>query len=162
MKKPMDTLNSALYGDKIRKEFFEVEPKRTHRFIVTFPEKFGIPAFVVQKIDKPKFVDGKWQNIGVEFIDLVSPSISQKLFALTNPKNYMIQIDERNWIEKITHQPIFEFLIESLDPTGVVIEKWTIAVQKVISLDFGGYDYGSDDLGKCHVVFKPKYCVLNY
>lgn len=160
--KKLDTLNSALYTDKIRKEFFDYEPKRTHRFIVTLPEELNIPVFVIQQINKPKFVNGKWEDIDIEFIDLVGPSISQKLFSLTNPKGYEIQVDKRTWFDKLLGKPIFEFYIEALDPTGVSIERWTIKVDKIVSIDFGKYNYELDDLAKCRLVVKPKNCILNY
>lgn len=36
----------------------------------------------VQKINKPKFSDGKWENIKIEFIDPIAPSTSQSLFKI--------------------------------------------------------------------------------
>ena len=60
------------------------ELKLKNRFLVEFPEQFNVQTWVVQKINKPKFTDGKWEDIRVDFIDPISPSTSQSLFNIVN------------------------------------------------------------------------------
>lgn len=155
----LDTFNEALYADKIRRELTSYEPKRIHRFLVEFP---NLEYFITQRISKPKFINGKWGDIEIEFIDLVGPSTSQTLFAFTNAKEYPIVFDKRSFIDKILGKPMFDFKIKGIDPTGVVIENWTIDVKKIKSIDFGEYDYGNDGISFVHLTLQPKNCILNY
>lgn len=158
--KKLDSYNEALYGDKIRKEMLDNEPKRTDRFIVEFPV---LKSFVVQKIDKPKWINGKWSLIEMKLIDLTGPSTSQLAFGLTNPKDYLsFKVDKRTFIEKLLRKPIFTFYIKALNSTGVVVECWTISVKKISFIDFGEYDYESDAISMIHLTIHPKSCTLNY
>lgn len=157
--KKLDSFNEALYSDNIRKELINFEPKRIHRFMIEFP---NVNSYLIQKINKPKYINGKWSDIKIEFIDLISPSSSQQLFGLTNPKDYPIVFDERSFVDKLLGKPIFTFMIKALDPTGVVIENWTIDVKKIKSIDFGEFDYGNDGVAFLNLTIQPKKCVLNF
>jgi len=157
--KKLDAYNDALYSDLIQREMKDFEPKRTHRYSVEFPE---LRPFVVQKIDKPKINGGKWGDMEMELLDPIGPSTSQIVFGLTNPKNYEIKFDKRSLFEKILRKPLFTFKVKGLDPTGHVVEEWTIAVKRIKSIDFGTYDYAMDGISKIHLVIVPQYCTLNY
>lgn len=155
----MDSFNTALYSDKIRKEFINFEPKRLHRFKVDFPH---VKDFTIQKIDKPKLVNGKWSDIKIELIDLVGPSTSQIVFGLTNPLNYTIVFDKRSLLDKILGKPIFTITIYGLDPIGVEIEKWSIEIKRVKLINFGEYDYSNDGISTISLILEVKKCTLNY
>ena len=71
---------------------FKFELKFANRFLVEFPEEFNIDSWCIQKISKPKFTDGKWENIRIEFIDIVSPSTSKNLFNNLNKYDFQIKI----------------------------------------------------------------------
>ena len=60
------------------------EPKRNSRFAVYFPEVFNISPYSIEKIDKPKFYNGKWQDIRVDFVDIIPTSTSKGLLNLIN------------------------------------------------------------------------------
>lgn len=64
----------------------QYEPKRNNRFVVEFPNELNIKQWLVQKIGKPKFTNGKWENIKIDFIDPIGPSVSPTLFSLVNSK----------------------------------------------------------------------------
>jgi hypothetical protein len=128
------------------------EPKRNHRFVVEFPEQFNIESFAVQKINKPKFSNGKWENIKVEFVDLIGPSTSQSLFGI-------VKFLENN---KNDSKILFELKIKSLDPTGVEVEEWLIYVEEVSIINFGELDYGDDGIQKPYLIIKPLKCILKY
>lgn len=51
--------------------------------------------------------------------------------------------------------------LESLDPTGIAIEKWTLEDCQIISIDFGDNDYSSDDLTEISLELQPWRCILN-
>lgn len=127
------------------------EPKWANRFLVTLPECFDIPDWVVASITKPKLKKGKWKNIKITFYDPIGPSTSQRLFHYVSGKGLTEKIDIP-----------FDFQIESLDPIGVVIEKWTITVKEIVLIDFGDLRYDKDELQKPKLVLKPANCILNY
>ena len=130
----------------------QYEPKRNNRFLVEFPEQFNVHQLSIQKINKPKFTDGKWENIKVEFIDLIAPSTSQSLFKIVE----FLKINVND--SKI----LFNIKIKSLDPTGVGVEEWVIDVEKVLTINFGELDYGDDKIQQPYLILKPLNCVLNY
>ena len=107
------------------------EPKKKNRWIVTFPESMGINSWAVYKTKRPTYrvIEKKifgvllykkivWDEIKIEFHDPIGPSTSQLLMCDFKPK------------EK------FDYKLELLDPTGVVIEQWEINSCDVKSVDF--------------------------
>jgi hypothetical protein len=133
------------------------EPRRTNRFIVDFPYMFNIPSYTVKKINKPKltFKDNTyvWSNILIEFIDLIGPSTSRGIFEMIQfCKNYQIAIDQ--------NQPLFNFTIIDLDPTGVGVGTWTIEVKEISSVDFGDCEYDNPGLQICKLSIKPLNCTF--
>jgi hypothetical protein len=133
-------------------KFTQYEPKRNNRFLVEFPEQFNVQLWSIKKINKPKFTDGKWENIKVEFIDPIAPSTSQSLFKIVD----FLKINVND--SKI----LFNIKIKSLDPTGVGAEEWVIDVEKVLTINFGELDYGDDKIQQPYLILKPLNCVLEY
>lgn len=148
----LDSYNEALYSDKIRKELINYEPKRSHRFLVEFP---NASFFSIQKIDKPKVANGKWEDIEIEFLDLISPSSTKLIVDLLGITN------KQSLFDKFLRKPIFNFKIIALDPVGTAVEEWEVFVKKFKSIDFGRYDYSDDRLSSVRVVVEPKICRLN-
>ena len=128
------------------------EPKRNDRFLVEFPKQFNIQPWCIQKINKPKFTDGKWEDIRIDFIDPIGPSTSRCLFKIVN-------FIESNSCD---NRKLFEVRIKSLDPTGVGVEEWVVNVEKVLTINFGELDYGDCESQKPFLILKPLNCVLNY
>ena len=60
----------------------DFEPKRNNRFIVRFPKEFKIADWCIQSITKPKYVNGEWDTIKIEFHDLVDYSVSEGLINM--------------------------------------------------------------------------------
>lgn len=138
---------------------FEHEPKRNCRFATYFPTEFNIESYVIQTITKPKMKNGEWQDIELTFIDLVGPiSTSHRIMNMVNVCD--TRKSQQSFLEKFLCVPLFEMSIESLDPTGVKIEKWTIDIGKIMSVDFGDLDYGSSDIQKIKLVLRPTNCTL--
>jgi TFIIF-interacting CTD phosphatase-like protein len=127
------------------------EPKRENLFLVKFPEEFKINSWVVQKVNRPKYADGKWENIEITFVDPIAESTTKRLFDL-------IEIIEKRKINNVS--PLFIFNILTCDSTGIVVEDWEISVSDVILIDFDNHDYSSDKLLKPRMVVDPKYCQL--
>jgi hypothetical protein len=136
-------------------ENIQYEPMRQNRFIVEFPEQFGIQLWHVSTASKPKYSGSKWENMEVTFIDPIGPpSTSHLLFKLIETLEILQKV-------KSSDSPIFMYKLMSLDPTGVVVETWEISVGEVLSVDFGkDLDYSSDELQMPKIVMRPMYCVL--
>lgn len=130
----------------------EHEFKRKNRWVVTFPEHFKIEPWCVAKTQRPslKLVEKKflcfttgfsveWENITFHFLDPINPSVSKSLFELMDAE--------------LTET--FDYKLEMLDPTGVVVETWEITDCEIISIDLGALNYELDDLAKCTMVVKP-------
>jgi len=128
----------------------QYEPKTNNRFLVEFPEQFNVHQLTVQKINKPKFTDGKWENIKIEFIDPIVPSTSQSLFKIVE----FLKTDVNN------SKTLFVFRIKALDAIGVEIEEWVVDVEKVLTINFGEFDYSDDKIQQPHIILKPLNCVL--
>ena len=128
------------------------EPKMNNRFFVEFPQQFNVQRFCVEKINKPKFTNGVWENIVVGFIDVVAPSTSQSLFKI-------IKFLKTN---ECDNKKLFDIKIKTLDPTGIVEEEWVISVEKVLTISFGDLDYSKNEILKPFMILKPLNCVLNF
>lgn len=146
---PMHELNHTRYYVGIAQQPLAYEPIRTNRFVVEFPEVFGIDIASVRKTTMPSWsLESGWDDIHVTFYEFISPSISQILFH-----NLVALEDMRQ----------FDMSISMLDPTGVVIRKWTINVGNVISIDFGGIsNYGDEGIGEIILKLRINTCVLNF
>ena len=121
------------------------EPKRSDRFLVEFPKILNLESFVVQKINKPKFSNGEWMDMKIEFVDPIVASPTQSLY-------YIVEHIHGSWS--------FDISIKSLDPTGVVIEEWVVCVEKILLIDFGDLDYSNLDFQHPTMVIKPSKCAL--
>jgi hypothetical protein len=123
------------------------EPKTAYRFLVEFPEELNIKSWAVQKINKPKFVNNQWDVIRIEFIDTINESVIHGLYKL---------------VEKIKcsndSETLLTIYINSLDPTGNVIESIEVSTSKITIIDFGDLDYANDDIQKPIIEFFPDNC----
>lgn len=131
------------------KEFIEL--KKTGRFSVKFPEQFNIEDWTIIKINKPKFHEGKWENITVEFIDPVEPSVSKSLLKIVE----FLKTAKTN-----NDKTLFVVRIKSMDTIGKEIEEWIVSVENVLTINFGELNYGIDEIQKPYLTFKPLNCVL--
>lgn len=122
----------------------ESEPKRNNRFIVEFVGT-TIESWTVTKTKRPTYnLDGGWEDLKFELLDPIGPSTSKAIF------NDIIKKDKKNCVVKI-------FM---LDPTGVVVETWTL-YGDYISIDFGKIDYSINDISTIIIIFNIKRCKLD-
>ena len=129
----------------------QLEPKNNNGFAVEFPEEFRIESFAVQKINKPKFSNDEWENIKIEFIDVVEPSTSAGLYLIVEFLQKNVSNDSKI---------LFDIKIQSTDPVGSPVEEWVVSVAEVITIDFGDLDYDSKDIQRPYMIVKPFRCVL--
>lgn len=133
------------------------EPKQNNRFKVTFPESTGIDGMFVKSIEKPSFHQENhfpWNDMAIRFWDPIGPSISQQIH------NFVRQKEKRR--DDFFEDPLFQFTLETLDPTGVVIEKWEIEVAMIVSVNFGKYNCEDETSSVVTMRVRPAKCVLLY
>jgi hypothetical protein len=138
--------------DVIKKHWNNVniypEPKIKNRFLVTFPQDFNIPNYIVKEVSRPSanFINGicVWDELTIKFYDLINPSTSAFFIDLMN-------FDENNR-RKIDN--VFTLYLESLDPLGDVIERFRFANCFITSVNFSNFDYSSNDLSECEIKIK--------
>lgn len=132
----------------------QFEPKMQNRFIVQFPEEFGIPSYIVSSVNKPKFANGKWENIKIEFIDVINSITSRGLYKIVNRVTFRppdSQIKE-----------LFTIKISTLDAIGTSIEDWEVSIGKILKIDFGELNYDSDEVQRQSLLLEPLNCSLNH
>jgi hypothetical protein len=143
---------SRAIKDKNNK-FIYYEPKYCNKYLVEFPEEFQFVRWCVTNINKPKFTNGEWENIKLEFTDPIGPSTSQSLYRVVE---YLIKKKNSG------DNSMFDIKIQSLDPTGVVIDEWIIKIKEILTINFGDLDYQNNDILKPYLIIKPRYCELNF
>jgi hypothetical protein len=142
------------------------EPKRMNRFLITFPEHFNIPQWVVFDTSRPNMIIKSkkilgfelfkkiiWADMLITMSDPIGPSISQSLMDLIHKSLY-----EKKQIIKDK----FKLKLEMLDPTGVVVEKWDLSDCEFKSIDFGKLSYQNDDIVKITLVIKLGKVILEF
>jgi hypothetical protein len=131
-------------------EVIHYEPKMCNRFIVEVPEEFGFNQWNIFKVNKPKFVNGDWANIRIDFNDLIPPySVTEGLMKIIHLQKNTPHCDD-----------LFCMAIKSLNALGETIEEWQIIVNSIVTVDFGDYSYADSDNCKPFLIVKPYDCKL--
>jgi hypothetical protein len=129
------------------------ELKRNNRFTIEFPENINIPKHVLKSTNKPHFNGSCWCPIKIELFDPIGPSTSQVIHELLQ-----IQSD----MDLDGDGPFFQIHLNSLDPAGVVIEKWEIDVAYIDEVNFGELTYESSLPSVVTITLAIQKCVLLY
>ena len=149
--------------DTIWKSF---EPKRNNRFILTLPEKMGIPIYMVKSASRPSVRMNKgiavWESMEFSFYDPIGPSTTQKLWdlylAITDGDFKGIVHDEILNSIKEELKDIkdgFDVNLKLLDPTGVTVEEWELIGCKIERINFGTLDYSDNSVVEPRMTIKP-------
>jgi hypothetical protein len=129
-----------------------IELKLNNRWVARVQD---IEPFLIRSADKPialvkerKFLgftfypNIEWGPMSIDFYDSISISTTQKLMAL------------------LKSNEMFDYVLEELDPTGLVIEKWVMRDCVITYLNFGNLDYNDNNLGVCSMVVSPSDVIL--
>jgi len=94
----------------------------------------------------PKFVNGKWNFLKIEFNDIITKkSVAKELLKFT---------------KKEINNSDLSIVIEIMDAVGEIVEKWLIIIDTIKSIDFGDLSYNSLDLIRPILLVKPKTCEI--
>ena len=161
-------------ADLLMKMPVPYEPKRQNRFILRFPSSMGInewyvastarPAAKIRSVEIPflntsTYVAGRfeWSEMRVTFRDPIGPSASQALMEWF-----------RLHAESVTGRMGYaagykkDIELDMLDPTGVVVEKWSIVGAFLTDLNFNDLDYSRDDLATITCSLRMDRCIQIY
>jgi len=151
------------------------QPKRAHRFLFKFGNVTGqdegkLPAWVCSRVTRPSMEittteaqymnhtfkypgRAKWNNISVTLRDPVDPDASVVLYEWLDKCGYKPPIDApstKKALTSFTKKSFAEFfgalLIQSLNGEGDVVEEWGIYNPIITSVNWGEFDYSSEDL----------------
>lgn len=130
----------------------EFEPKTLTRFVVQFPLELDIPYWTVQRITKPKYSNGEWLNIRIDFIDSTKHS----------PCNGIFKLITGTGTPELARRDKVHFSIKSLDKLGTEVEEWVVYIESIVMVDFGNLDYtkDSDEILLPYMIIKPYKCIL--
>ena len=150
------------------------EPKLVNRFYLEFPSELSIESYLVQTTTRPKIsitkteipyfntesyvaARYKWDEITIQFIDLIGPSTSQKLME-------WVRLHAESLTGRMGYASGYKknLSLTTADPTGVSVEKWTLYETQIVSADFDKFDYAGSELVKPTIIVQPYYCELNY
>jgi len=146
------------------------EPKKINRWYITLPQELDIPSWSIKSASRPKICDYGFKPFWLRFNDPIGPSTTKKLWDLYlgitehiggDVVNPQILSELKSKFYSIKTEGL-TFDLEMLDPTGVVIEKWTIEKAKIIEFDFGDLDYSNEDPIQCGILIKPGNIILHY
>ena len=156
-------------------QFVAYEPMRQNRWLINFPEELDIQPYFIYAAQRPSIIltrggSHQWEPMTIKFRDPIGPSMTQRLWDLflgitENTNNLNVHNDiyqeRRNRYQQIRQHGL-TFDLEMLDPTGVVISKWTIHNSEVERIDFGPLSYESNDIAECSMVVKPRNITLHF
>ena len=157
----------AFWGNK------DSQPKRQHRFALTLGKRSGanqLPQWIVSRVTRPsmdlsviehqylnhvfKFPGrAKWNNISVTLRDPLQPDASVELYNLLNAAGYSAPAkspSDPSMKEAFTKAKFVKELgnikIDALDSNGNPTETWTIVNPMIVSVNWGEFDYSSEEL----------------
>jgi len=151
------------------------EPLRQYRWYINFGSSAGLDTvkYALKKADKPKSKVGEithkylnhsfyypgrleWEAINLTFASITDPSMAAALHNILTKSNYLVPqkgempADEMKTLSKTKFaKEIGEFSLIQIDAEGNDIETWKIRNPFFTSVQWGGLDYGSDEIVEC-------------
>ena len=161
-------------ADLLMKMPVPYEPKRQNRFILRFPSSLGINEWFVETAQRPHiqiaateipflntstYVAGRfnWQALNVTFRDPIGPSASQALME-------WVRLHAESVTGRMGYAAGYkkDIDLETLDPTGVVVEKWILYGTFLTDVNFNALSYSQDALATIAATLRMDRCVLVY
>jgi hypothetical protein len=161
-------------ADLLMRMPFQYEPKRTNRFIMSFPSSLGINSWYVDTTSRPTITIGKkeikflntntfvssnftWGEIAVKLRDPIGPSAAQAVME-------WVRLHAESVTGRMGYAAGYkkDIDLEMLDPTGVAVEKWILQGCIITSAGFGTLGYATDDIANIDLKLQPDRCILVY
>ena len=130
----------------------KIEQKLTNRYVVTFPDNFSLPSYVVNQITIPSlYVSGStvsYGNLHIRLSDLATTPST----AYTVMTNLLALLPGKGSKE-------IDIAISILNANGEIIEAWVIA-GTIIEIDFDVLDYFTVAPAYIHMTLSVRAAVL--
>jgi hypothetical protein len=161
------------------------DPKRSYRFLVTFPNMPNGATWYAKKCSKPsmtineashKYINHtfyypgrvEWDKVSVTLVDPVSPDAANNLTALLEAAGYVIPADftDTTTMSKAAATAMLgEIKIRQLGSAAGgsqpnALETWTLKNAWITSVKFGELDYESDDLTNIEIELRYDWAEL--
>ena len=121
--------------------------------------KITIKSTEIPFLNTKRYVAGiyEWGTIGVTLRDPIGPSAAQAMME-------WVRLHAESVTGRMGYAAGYkkDIELEMLDPTGVVIEKWSLIQCFLTDVDFGSLAYSDDALAGITLTLRPDYCVLLY
>ena len=161
------------------------DPKRSYRFLVTFPNLPNGGTWYAKKASKPevsitetshKYINHtfyypgrvEWSTVDITFVDPVSPDASNNLTALIEASGYVVPKDFTDTVtmsKAAANAMLGKVKIRQLgSATGGTqpnsLETWTLNNAFITKVNFGELDYESDELTNITVTLRYDWAEL--
>jgi len=158
-----------------------IEPLRKRSFVVDLGVSGGF-SFIAKSVNKPTVETDvneyrlinqiykyptvpRWNDITIKFVDTKQKMISKKLYSLffktvrEDPIDWLADGGCPSAIDKFSSD-LDAFTIRGLDKDGNTVTNWGFMSPFIKSINFGDYDYSSDDLIEVEVVIAYDYAAI--
>jgi len=127
--------------------FTAFEPKQSNRWVVKFPEDFGIESWMVNHVS-PVVYDAEkreWSDITITLYDAI-PKSTSKVFS-----------------DLIEEGRFYNFLLQMtmLDPVGDDVEDFNFVECNIKTIDFGHTDYNMKEFKVITLIVSYKKCIVS-
>ena len=151
--------------------FTPFEPKVKNRFIMYIE---GIPAYLIKAANRPsitfeeielnhinvkRYVKGKgsWDTLEVTLYDPIVPSGAQAVMEWV--RLHKESVTGRDGFSDFYKKDV---TIQSLDPTGGVIEEWLLKGAFIVTANFGTLDWAASEFVEIALTIRYDYAILNF
>jgi len=162
----------------------DVEPKRQHRWYVTFDSNNNILnqiRYAVKKVSKPSAKIGsvqhkylnhffnfpgrlEWQDVTISFASISQPDATQLLDIITSRAGYKVPTtpNELETIGKTKfNASIGTVTITQVNPNGDNIEEWKLFKPFFTDIKYGDLDYSNEEIVEIQCTIKYDWASLN-
>jgi hypothetical protein len=147
------------------------EPKMQNRYIM---EIDGIQSYLIKTAARPSITfetitldhinikrklqgKGEWQDITITLYDPIVPSGAQAVMEWVRLGHESIT-GRRGYADFYKKDITFYML----GPVGDKVEQWTLKGAFIVSADFGGLDFASNDVSEISLVLAYDHAILEY
>jgi hypothetical protein len=162
----------------------KLQPKRAYKFLLSVAGANNvIREFLIERVKKPSWTISKsehqflnhtfhypgkttWTPVDFTIVDVVDPNAngSQAVMKLLEESGYKTPQDE-NTLETVSKQKSVGALgtvtIHTLDSDENIIEDWVLVNAWIENVDFGEFDYKSEEMMKVTVTLAYDFAYLN-
>ena len=160
--------------DLLLKMPVQYEPLRKNRWVLRFPDDFGIQEWTLVSASRPKITQAPveiqfmntstwvlgrytWEDINVVFNDPIAPSTSQAIMEWVR-----LQSESATGRQGYAAGYKRDIELDMLDPTGVTVQHWVLKNCFLTNVEFGDLSYSEDSLAQVTATIKMDYAILAY